>query len=253
MLRSMEARFGLLIVAIVIVGLVVTLAPRETGADGVCGELHGEAPAHDGHRDGDGDGLICEGHPDPQPGEYNRAEWQFDSAAARELLGCDDSEHADHVVALKEAHDSGGANWTRERKQTFANDISNLRCLDAGFNIAKSDSDLAEWSGGSCELRQEIAITTTVVKQAYGLEIDSAEAQAITEAIEADCAMLALESVGLEVRINARRLANGRVEFALQHRLDGGEWSDRILPRARQFPTNAAIDRWLSSTPLSLP
>lgn len=240
-----------LVLVTLIAGLMLTWP--DAAADGACGELHGEAPAHPGHRDGDGDGLICEGHADPTPGAYNRAEWRFDSDAARALLGCSDSEHVDHVVALKEAHDSGGANWSSERKRTFANDGANLVCLDAGVNIAKSDHDLAEWSGGGCELRKEIAITTSLIKAAYELEIDPAEAQAIAEASDADCTALALAELGVEVRINARWLADGRVEFSLQYRISGGEWSDRMLPRARKLPTTVQVDRWLNSSPLSLP
>lgn len=55
------------------------------------------------------------------------------------------------------------------------------------------------------------------------------------------------------MRINTRRLANSRIEFALQHRVHGGGWSERVLPRARKPPTCSALDRWLSSSPLAIP
>lgn len=51
----------------------------------------------------------------------------------------------------------------------------------------------------------------------------------------------------VEVRVTAQRLSDGRVEFALQQRLDG-QWESRILPRSRFFPTSARVNRWLSST-----
>ena len=54
-----------------------------------------------------------------------------------------------------------------------------------------------------------------------------------------------------EVRITARQLEDGRVEFALQQRV-GGEWGERILPRGRYFPTGATVGRWLNSTPLTV-
>ncbi|MCY3807565.1 MAG: hypothetical protein OXG91_13960 [bacterium] len=60
-----------------------------------------------------------------------------------------------------------------------------------------------------------------------------------------------LEVGGAEVRIAARRLDDGRVEFALQQR-QGSSWGQRQLPRSRFFPTDAAAGRWLSSTPLRL-
>ena len=55
-----------------------------------------------------------------------------------------------------------------------------------------------------------------------------------------------------EVRITARRLADGRTEFALQERAAGGTWGERRLPRARFFPASPAVGRWLSSSALTI-
>ncbi len=54
-----------------------------------------------------------------------------------------------------------------------------------------------------------------------------------------------------EVRINARRLDDGRTEFALQQRTDG-EWGERILPDSRYFPSSPRDGRWLHSSPLTI-
>ena len=54
----------------------------------------------------------------------------------------------------------------------------------------------------------------------------------------------------LEVRVAAQLLADGRTEFALQERNADGSWAERRLPRARFFPANPQIGRWLSSSPL---
>lgn len=54
----------------------------------------------------------------------------------------------------------------------------------------------------------------------------------------------------IEVRIAAQRHADDHVEFALQLRVDGEPWSERILPPLRFFPPDAEIDRWLISSPL---
>lgn len=64
---------------------------------------------------------------------------------------------------------------------------------------------------------------------------------------------IALAATGgqAEVRINARQLEDGRVEFALQQRVNG-EWGERILPRGRYFPADATVGRWLNSTPLTV-
>ena len=55
-----------------------------------------------------------------------------------------------------------------------------------------------------------------------------------------------------EVRIVARRHANGRVEFGLQQRTTTGAWGERQLPRTRFLPTTAPLGRWLSSSPLTV-
>ena len=49
-----------------------------------------------------------------------------------------------------------------------------------------------------------------------------------------------------EFRISARRLADGRVEFALQTRA-GRSWSERVLPSRRYFPTSSQGE-WLYSS-----
>ena len=54
-----------------------------------------------------------------------------------------------------------------------------------------------------------------------------------------------------DVRIVARKLASGRIEFGLQQRHDD-TWGDRQLPRVRFFPTTARVNRWLASSPLTL-
>ena len=63
---------------------------------------------------------------------------------------------------------------------------------------------------------------------------------------------LTLTAHDVEVRIVARRLASGRVEFALQQRTTNDTWGARQFPRTRFFPTTAAVDRWLASSPLTL-
>ena len=55
-----------------------------------------------------------------------------------------------------------------------------------------------------------------------------------------------------EVRIVARKLENGKIEFGLQQRQTNDSWGDRQLPRIRFFPTTAGVGRWLASSPLTL-
>ena len=54
-----------------------------------------------------------------------------------------------------------------------------------------------------------------------------------------------------EIRIVARRLDDGRTEFALQQR-DGDEWGERILPTRRYFPADPGHSRWLHSSEIPI-
>lgn len=54
---------------------------------------------------------------------------------------------------------------------------------------------------------------------------------------------------GVEIRVNAKRLDDGRTEFAVQQR-EGSAWSDRIAPRGRFLPAEPPVGRWLNSTPV---
>ena len=54
------------------------------------------------------------------------------------------------------------------------------------------------------------------------------------------------------VRVVARKLADGRIEFGIQQRNTDNTWTQRQLPRARFFPTTATTGRWLNSSPLNI-
>ena len=73
----------------------------------------------------------------------------------------------------------------------------------------------------------------------------------ITAVLAAAWATAFAQDGASEVRISTRRLADGRVEFALQPRAGGG-WGERVLPSARYFPANAAVGRWLNSSPVRI-
>lgn len=176
--------------------------PDPALADGTCAS-HYPYKVTDGHgHDGDGDGVGCESNPQWPPNGaagssagstqstgYDRDNWSYDSSAARARLGCTRDEHVDHIVALKEAYDSSGSSWSSQRKREFANDPLNQWCLVASVNVSKSDRDLAEWSGGSCEQRKFIAQRTQQMKAKYGLSIDPAEQVANAAALAANCTL----------------------------------------------------------------
>ena len=54
------------------------------------------------------------------------------------------------------------------------------------------------------------------------------------------------------VRITARRLPDGELEFGLQVLQDDGSWGERLLPTRRFFPAEATVDEWLPSSSLDL-
>lgn len=54
------------------------------------------------------------------------------------------------------------------------------------------------------------------------------------------------------VRIAARRVEDGRIEFALQQRRADGSWGRRLTPARRFFPTTVTAGRWLVSTPVTV-
>ena len=55
-----------------------------------------------------------------------------------------------------------------------------------------------------------------------------------------------------EVRIDAQRRIDGRIEFALQQRQAAGRWGERQLPARRFFPVDVEDGRWLASSPLTV-
>ena len=58
---------------------------------------------------------------------------------------------------------------------------------------------------------------------------------------------------GNELRVAARRLTDGRVEFAVQRRsTEDGPWGARLRPQRRFLPAVSAAGRWLSSSPVDV-
>ena len=82
----------------------------------------------------------------------------------------------EHVVALREAWDSGLA---APRFRAFAGDIDNLTVAAPSVNRSKSDRDAGEWrppSNGAW-----FAARTIAVKRKYGLSIDPREREALRD------------------------------------------------------------------------
>ena len=82
----------------------------------------------------------------------------------------------DHVVSLKEAHDTGGYSWCPDARETFADDPDNLVITHRKVNLEKSGDGPEDWLTTT---DQTIPVTRACeylrkfvqVKVRYGLEI----------------------------------------------------------------------------------
>ncbi|MDE0160145.1 MAG: helix-hairpin-helix domain-containing protein [Acidimicrobiaceae bacterium] len=140
--------------------------------------------------------------PEYDPG-YDRDEWgPHNSNLCRGAVGAPDPYsgtpidtcNVDHVVALHEAHESGGWDWPNSRKQQFSQDPANHVASRACVNQSKGGDDLFEWSdadiasssacGGGYRVtasgRCFLARTTVAVKADWGLSVDQSEADALS-------------------------------------------------------------------------
>ena len=81
--------------------------------------------------------------------------------------------------------------------------------------------------------------------------ITAALAAALLLGIALTTYLHAQSSATTDVRIAARLLENGKVEFGLQQRGPDG-WGERILPTKNKFPADAEVGRWLRSTPVTI-
>ena len=137
---------------------------------------------------------------------YDRDDWgPHNSGICRGAVGSPDPYTAtpietcnvDHVVALHEAHESGGWAWPEDAKQRFSQDPDNHVASRACVNQSKGGDDISEWSdaditsssacGGGYAVtaagRCFLALTTVAVKSAWGLAVDQAEADALSRTL----------------------------------------------------------------------
>ena len=92
----------------------------------------------------------------------------------------------DHVVALKEAWDSGAHAWSAARRQAFANELRvpwALIAVSASSNRSKSDRDPAQWLPPAVAARCPYLAAWMAVKVRFALTIDTAERNALRELV----------------------------------------------------------------------
>ena len=96
------------------------------------------------------------------------------------------------MVPLKEAHQSGAANWSRERKRAYANDLDDpdtLIAVDRGLNRQKGAKDPTEWLPPNQAYQVEYAQAWVAVKLKWGLTADAKEIAALRGILGSDVEM----------------------------------------------------------------
>ncbi len=107
----------------------------------------------------------------------------------------------DHLVPLKETHQSGGHAWDAARRRDYANDLSDpntLIAVDRGLNRQKGAGDPAEWLPPHQAYQTEYAVAWVAVKRKWGLTADAREIAALRKILgpAAELPMLAEECAG---------------------------------------------------------
>ena len=101
----------------------------------------------------------------------------------------------DHVVALKEAWDSGAWAWSPSMRRAYANDTSDSRTLLAvtdRVNQSKSDKDPSNWLPPSKSYLCTYLGNWIAVKARWGLSMDQSEWGRVKNLLTSSCASLTI-------------------------------------------------------------
>ena len=102
----------------------------------------------------------------------------------------------DHVVALKEAWDSGAWSWTEARRTAFANDTSDsrtLRAVSSRSNRVKSDRDPSNWMPQLASYWCTYVGDWISIKARWSLSMDESEWRRVNNVLSTRCAGLTIE------------------------------------------------------------
>ena len=105
----------------------------------------------------------------------------------------------DHVVALKEAWDSGAWAWSMSQRQAFANDLTDRRTLIAvtdRVNASKSDKDPSNWMPPLKSYWCTYLGDWISVKARWGLSMDQSEFGRIKNLLAGECSTLTIAGWG---------------------------------------------------------
>ena len=101
----------------------------------------------------------------------------------------------DHVVALKEAWDSGAWSWTESQRKAYANDMTDSRTLIAvtdRVNRSKGEKDPSNWMPPMKSYWCIFLGDWISVKARWGLSMDQSEFGRIKNLLASDCSSLTI-------------------------------------------------------------
>ena len=113
-------------------------------------------------------------------GSYNRAQFYFQSYKPDTSIGfytnqtCS-STNIDHIVSLKDAHNSGAASWSTYKKRTFANDRANHVPSCGRVNSSKGSTrpkDFLRRSNDGKGLEYKIVRFCEYVKKYHAVKVE---------------------------------------------------------------------------------
>ncbi len=81
----------------------------------------------------------------------------------------------DHLVPLKNAHETGGYRWTKKRRETFANDPENLVVTNLRYNRKKGAKGIDGWLPVHRDYACKYIKDWVKIKKKYNLEMTSKE------------------------------------------------------------------------------
>ena len=96
----------------------------------------------------------------------------------------------DHMVPLKEAHESGAWKWNKERKEKYANELNqpiNLVAVYRGANRSKGAKTPLEWLPQNKNYICTYVLDWVNIKMAWELKMDSDESEFIINYLETKC------------------------------------------------------------------
>ena len=96
----------------------------------------------------------------------------------------------DHLVALKEAHLSGGWQWDHDKKRNYANSVDyahHLVAVSRSANRSKGSKDPARWLPPNKQAHCWYVHAWMRVKKRWALDIDKQEREAIDLVIKNRC------------------------------------------------------------------